>query len=123
MLDIEYIKQIDKVLEVEDFKLVPPYQNEVVQMNSYTMYVPGGDLWILGEEYSDNKLVYPLYLQRVIEAINNIQGRFSIDQSVLGISVNDHEGNSDWYSIVSDSIDEAKEKAIIYIMDHIKEKV
>ena len=126
MLDIEYIKQIDEVLEVEGFELIPPYQNKVVQMTDYTMIVPGGDIWILGEEFRDNKLVYPLYLQRVIEAINkNDDFLYKMDISKSHIFISHllrHEA-TEVFPFYSQHIDEAKEKAIIYIMDHIKEKV
>lgn len=108
LLTIDHIKKIDKVLDVEGFKLV-----------AGCIVCPTG-LQASYQAFKDEtKMAFPLYLVRVIEAINKMEEpKYYI---ILDTYVTIYD---EWGEQVEDFeqlpiTDEAKEKAIIYILDHI----
>ena len=116
MLSIEYMKQIDEVLEVEGFE----YKDQLY-LTARTKDNIIEFLKVSGREY----YLYPLYLQSVCDRIQQ-----KIDQRFI-VRCN-YKDTSKWFYRYStatgynesrnfDSKIGCQESAIIYVMDQIKE--
>lgn len=66
--------------------------------------------------FMDHKIFYSLFLQRVIEGINNSNTRFIIDTTQHEYNINDTNGNDDRYGVSLKTRDESKEFCIKYIL-------
>jgi len=119
-LTIELIK---KAVEfAEGFTLREPYENDTVYMGLYTMELPDGNIWILGEEFRENKMIYPHFLTRVIEGLNRNCMEYSIYIKDDYIDIQDtYDENIACIGFnAAGSEDKAKEKAILFVLGESK---
>ncbi len=112
------------MLSIEEIKKACEFA-EGFELRRKTIYVPNGG-YIIVEHLNIHKVIYPLFLQRVIEGINeeyDKKGDYWINcyfNQICIYSVHSNMCDANWYiQEFQGDIDQAKEEAIKYILGKI----